>query len=191
MAANTSGYAIFFYYILTLFPHVYAAYILNSAGVKPDNTNPRSADVASSIKRKLPLKIFAKYERAEAAHKNGMENMALFMGAVILGNLAHLGAAELNGIAWAYIGTRVLYTAAYIGFSTARLSYIRSGIWAVGTVLCLYLIARSGTRLGDAWVVYQIHWRHHPQSTIPPGDCMDYQWTSQSMGSSYGHCSRK
>ena len=149
MAANTSAYALLVYYIVTLFPHLYAAYLLNSVGATLDSSNPYSTDALSLIKKKTPAKIFAKYERARAAHKNGMENMALFFGAVTLGNVARLEVGTLNGVAWVYVGTRILYTAAYIGISSASLSRMRSLVWATGVGMCMYLIVKSGARLGD------------------------------------------
>jgi uncharacterized MAPEG superfamily protein len=40
----------------------------------------------------VPAATFATFERAEAAHKNAMENAPFFVGAVVGGNLAGVGA---------------------------------------------------------------------------------------------------
>jgi uncharacterized MAPEG superfamily protein len=51
-----------------------------------DNVNPRGAK--ASIQKSVPAEIFKTFERAEAAHKNSLENAPLFIGAVLAGNLA-------------------------------------------------------------------------------------------------------
>jgi hypothetical protein len=40
-----------------------------------DNRNPRSSDLKAKLKDRLGPETFAKYERAEACHANGMENL--------------------------------------------------------------------------------------------------------------------
>jgi uncharacterized MAPEG superfamily protein len=40
----------------------------------------------------VPAATYARFERAEAAHKNAMENAPFFIGAVIAGNMAGVGA---------------------------------------------------------------------------------------------------
>lgn len=45
--------------------------------------------------------------------------------------------------AWLYVGLRVLYNFAYVNISTVKKSFIRTGIWAVGTLICLSFYVRS------------------------------------------------
>jgi hypothetical protein len=40
----------------------------------------------------VPAECYAKFERAEAAHKNSMENAPFFVGAVLAGNMVGLSA---------------------------------------------------------------------------------------------------
>ena len=71
---NPSILAIPAYYILSVIPHAFA---LNAATqgqlTKWDNRNPRSTDMKAKLKQRLPAEVFAKYERMEACHANGME----------------------------------------------------------------------------------------------------------------------
>jgi hypothetical protein len=61
-----------------------------------DNRNPRGVDAAAMYKNSVPAAVFAKFEKAEGAHKNGMENLPLFIGAVILGNMAKLESSRIS-----------------------------------------------------------------------------------------------
>lgn len=45
----------------------------------------------------MPKEALARYERAEAAHLNGMESAPFFVGAVLAGNFAGLEACKLSG----------------------------------------------------------------------------------------------
>jgi uncharacterized MAPEG superfamily protein len=38
----------------------------------------------------MPADIYARYERTEAAHMNGMENTPMFVGAILAGNMVGL-----------------------------------------------------------------------------------------------------
>jgi hypothetical protein len=71
---NLSILAIPAYYILSLLPHGYALNVATQGQlIKWDNRNPRSSDLKAKLKERLPAKEFAKYERLEACHANGME----------------------------------------------------------------------------------------------------------------------
>ena len=59
-----------------------------------DNTNPRNT---SYLEGKVPKEALARYERAEAAHLNGMESAPFFVGAVLAGNFAGLEACKCSG----------------------------------------------------------------------------------------------
>ena len=49
--------------------------MLIGISVLKENRNPRSSDLKAKIKNRLGKEEFAKYERAEACHANGMENL--------------------------------------------------------------------------------------------------------------------
>lgn len=59
-----------------------------------NNVNPHGAETVAAYKAAVPAEVFARYERGEAAHKNMMENAALYVGAVVIGNMAGLSAGK-------------------------------------------------------------------------------------------------
>jgi hypothetical protein len=106
-----SFYAIPAVWIISLYPHLYAVrnpsrppYNIcrlthpKSKELKKvdrsllNNHNPRSTTLKPLQQQSMPAECYARYERAEASHKNGMENAPFFVGAVVAGNIARLGA---------------------------------------------------------------------------------------------------
>lgn len=60
--------------VVSLLPHGYAVHVATQGNLSTwDNRNPRSSDLKSKLKQRLPAETFAKYERLEACHANGME----------------------------------------------------------------------------------------------------------------------
>ena len=57
-----------------------------------NNANPRGIDTHAHYKKSVPAPVFAQWERAEAAHRNALENAPLFVGAVVVGNMVGLEA---------------------------------------------------------------------------------------------------
>ncbi|KAF2034920.1 hypothetical protein EK21DRAFT_107550 [Setomelanomma holmii] len=149
---NPSILAIPAYYILSLLPHSYAINVASQGQLKKwDNRNPRSSDMKAKLKERLPAETFAKYERLEACHANGMENLPLFATAVVLGNLAGLkkqGLDGLNGFAALFLAIRVVYTGVYATHQTQGPTAIRGGLWMAGVALCLRTIFRAARALG-------------------------------------------
>jgi uncharacterized MAPEG superfamily protein len=62
---------------------------------KWDNVNSRGTETVATYRKSVPAEVYARFERAEAAHKNGFENAPFFIGAVIAGNMAGLSAGML------------------------------------------------------------------------------------------------
>jgi uncharacterized MAPEG superfamily protein len=128
--ANLSFFAIPVYWILTLLPHNYAIAIMKKANNgRWNNSNPRSSKWDSTLRESTPAEIYGRYERAEAAHKNGMENLPIFVGAILAGNITNLTAFTLNTFAVAYLCLRVAYTFVYVSVSSHRYSFARTAIW--------------------------------------------------------------
>jgi uncharacterized MAPEG superfamily protein len=112
MSPNYSLFSLPLYWIIALWPHGHAAsslptsttpyYITNaksqvkliqSANNKYwNNKNPRGAETNATYAKTVPAATYARFERAEAAHKNAMENAPFFIGAVVAGNMAGVGA---------------------------------------------------------------------------------------------------
>jgi uncharacterized MAPEG superfamily protein len=69
------------------------------------------------MKKTLPPAVFGTFERAEAAHKNSMETLPLFIAATLSGVFAEkltrtdVGNAQFSAI---FLGLRVLYTLLYV-----------------------------------------------------------------------------
>ncbi|MCJ1251960.1 hypothetical protein MMC30_009198 [Trapelia coarctata] len=143
-STNYSLYAIPASLFLALLPHLYAVQLIKSANNgRWDNSHPRSTAYNDKLQKTVPNAIFRKFERGEAAHKNGMENLVIFSTAVILGNMANLPAGTLNTVAGGYLALRVLYNVAYIQTTANKYSYMRTGIWASSILLCMYQMVRA------------------------------------------------
>ncbi|KAK9371445.1 uncharacterized protein V1513DRAFT_386785, partial [Lipomyces chichibuensis] len=94
---------------------------------------------------------YASFERAEAAHKNGMENFPLFATALVIGTVVELPNQSMNAFAGTYLIVRALYTAAYINIKRGKISFVRSALWGLGMGLCISIIgmAANKVRLSD------------------------------------------
>lgn len=76
------------YYIFSLLPHMYAGSILSSAGYKVNNANPKASLSPSAVKGKVPDDVFQKYQRAENAQSNNVEQLPLYATAVLASVIA-------------------------------------------------------------------------------------------------------
>jgi len=150
---NPSILAIPAYYILSVLPHSYALHVATQG--KPlewDNRNPRSSTMKANLKDRLDADTFALYERAEACHANGMENLPLFATAVVLGNLAGLKKEELTKFAGTFLAVRLAYTALYLKTNTQGPTVLRSGLWVAGFSLCFQVLFKAAKALGGTKV---------------------------------------
>lgn len=144
MAPNYSIYGIPLYWLLALVPHGYASSIIKKANNgRRNNANPRSVDTHQHYKKVCPAAVWARWERAEAAHNNALENAPLFIGTIIIGNVVGLSPDTLNIATGVALGLRLVYTLLYIGISKNKPSYARSMVWAgfVGTLVTVLIKA--------------------------------------------------
>lgn len=79
--------------------------------------------------------------------KNGFENLPIFVGAILAGNLAQLSSRTMNAFVGTYLAMRVLYTVVYVGVSSNRNSYWRTGIYFLSTGVCMGVYVGSGVVL--------------------------------------------
>lgn len=148
MTTNLSFFAIPTYWVLCLLPHSYAIYIMQKANNgRWNNSSPRSSNWDAALRKSTPADVYSRYERAEAAQKNGFENGWIFVGAVLAGNIAHLDTRTLNLFVTLYLFTRIVYTFVYVSISSHRLSYLRSVIWFLGVSLCMGIFVKAGYAL--------------------------------------------
>ncbi|KAF1936536.1 hypothetical protein EJ02DRAFT_82764 [Clathrospora elynae] len=150
MPFNYSFYSIPLCWLIALYPHAYSASLLKKANNNQrDNTNPRSTANLEHFQKVVTADIFAKSERAEACHLNGMENAPFFIGAVVVGNFVGLGASTMNIISGTYLGLRVLYSILYINTTTQKASFARSGVWFAGVVLLVTTYVKAGNKMNS------------------------------------------
>ena len=76
------------YYVFSLVPHIYAGSILNANGYKVNNANPKASLSPDAVKGKVPDAVFQKYQRAENAQSNNMEQLPLYAAAVLASVIA-------------------------------------------------------------------------------------------------------
>ncbi|KAH8728833.1 MAPEG family-domain-containing protein [Phaeosphaeriaceae sp. PMI808] len=149
------------YYIFSILPHVYAQGLLTSNGYQPDNANPKSSTSPTAIKGKVPDAVFKKYQRAEGAQSNNIEQMPIFAVAILASIIAErttakgLGREVVNGDATglatfvgAWFVVRSVYVVAYISIKDHSKSFIRSLLWVGGSGLAFWQIYKAAALLG-------------------------------------------
>ncbi|KAF2823356.1 hypothetical protein CC86DRAFT_372332 [Ophiobolus disseminans] len=143
---NYSIFSIPLFWLISLYPHAYAISLIKSSNNnKWDNLNPRGIATNASYQKHVPAECYALFEKAEAAHKNGLESAPFFVGAVVLGNVVGLGALTMNIFSGSYLALRTLYTVLYLRCTTQETSRLRSLTWmaSVGCVVGVYVAAGS------------------------------------------------
>ena len=147
MTANYSWLSIPAFYIINLLPHAYANALLSK---RYDNASPRSVNAVEKYKKALTPTDFARWERAENAHRNGSENIPILLAAVAIGNFARLDVDTLNAVTGLYLISRIVYPVVYIQVTRRSSSLARSVLWAFGVGLNLYLMIKGGMKLMHA-----------------------------------------
>lgn len=74
------------------------------------NVMPREDLQRAEAAKKLKPAHLAMLKRRSAAHYNGLENLALFVAAVVLCNQAKLPVAQINQFVVRYVVSRFIYT---------------------------------------------------------------------------------
>lgn len=116
MASSTLNYPLLsipLYYIFSLTPHIYAQSLLTSSGYTPNNANPKASTSPSALQGKVSEAVIQKFQRAESAQSNCIEQLPLYAVAV----LASLGAERLTarGLAGRGVGEDVTGLAGFVG----------------------------------------------------------------------------
>ena len=90
--------------------------------------------------REWEAKLQGMQARAHAAHLNSFEAFPLFAAGVIIASLCKAPQPTIDGIAIAFVLSRLVYIACYLG----NLATMRSVVWVVGLGLtvALFVIAR-------------------------------------------------
>lgn len=101
------------YYVFSLVPHAYAGSILSSAGYKVNNANPKASLSPSAVQGKVPDAVFQKYQRAENAMANSMEQLPLYAAAVLASIIAERVTAK--GLGSKGVGEDITGLTAFVG----------------------------------------------------------------------------
>lgn len=148
MDTNLSFYAIPIAWALCLVPHAYAHFLYETkSSSKADNRKPRSFVASLDQNQSLDKATKDTISRAEAAQQNGFESIGFFAAAVVAGNVAGLEPTLLNGLAYGYIASRVLYNVVYVNNTSQALAAGRSVIWMSGIGCCFGLFIFAGNKL--------------------------------------------
>jgi len=96
---------------------------------------------------KISQRTLNMLKRWESAHANAVENYALFVAAVLLGNHTGVPAAVINGHIASYTLARMAYAVVYIFIDRESLSQLRGLCWWWGNSSCFSLLYIAGKRL--------------------------------------------
>lgn len=95
-----------------------------------DNRNPRQWEAQQT----------GWQQRAVAAQANGFEALPLFIAAVLMAQQAQADQAQIDVLALAFVGIRIVYVAVYL----KGLALIRSLVWTAGLAVCIAIMAMAG-----------------------------------------------
>ena len=117
-----------------------------------DIRHPRTftEEVNNDPNPKLDATSQERIGRAEAAMDNGFGNVPLFAAAICAGNMARLEPKWLNGLAFGYLASRVLYNYLYIYNDTKRMARGRAAVFMSGMGMIFALFVRAGEKLRRA-----------------------------------------
>ncbi|KAI4262789.1 MAG: hypothetical protein L6R42_002038 [Xanthoria sp. 1 TBL-2021] len=142
---NYSVYSIPIYFIMNFIPHTYSTLIFADGSAKNwDNANPKSTAVRERFQKRVSAATYTRWERARAAHNNGIENFPLLIAAVILGNMAKLDAGMMNWTFGTFLLFRAIFITVYIEISDRRLSFFRTLVFNISILQCLWIILKAG-----------------------------------------------
>ncbi|KAK7511648.1 hypothetical protein IWX49DRAFT_294364 [Phyllosticta citricarpa] len=149
---NLSIAAIPAYYLVALSPHAAALiYTTNGQVSKWENVNPRAESTKTAINKKIGPQRYAVYERLKAAHANCMENMPLFVAAIVFGNMAGLhkveGSDGLNWFAASFLLARTGYNIVYALNATQAQSYLRTVFYFFSVGQCFRVLFKAASIL--------------------------------------------
>ncbi|OJD36255.1 membrane-associated eicosanoid glutathione metabolism protein [Diplodia corticola] len=131
-------------WLVSLYPHAHAVGLIKSANNNRwDNANSKGHAWSATMQQSVPADVLARFERAEAAHRNGFENLPLFGLAVLSAEWAAVPEATVAVTAWTYVALRVAYNALYLNTTDVKTSFARSGVWALSSLVGLSLFVRA------------------------------------------------
>ncbi|GJE85339.1 MAPEG family protein [Phanerochaete sordida] len=131
----------------TAFYPSFIRFIQMSNTIGYNNVLPRANMARLKDNQKLDQATRDRLARMIGAHENGMENLPLWIGAVLAGYIAGLPHSTLNTFALGYVGLRVLYNFIYINHTSEAVSNLRSLTFFTGLAFPLTLLVKSANKL--------------------------------------------
>lgn len=151
MSPNYALLSIPVYSLLAMTPHMYTASLLSSTKQGINNKNPHGSDHIAAVRTALGPQKFETYERAQAAHRNNLENAPLFFATLLAAVFAEMTTgSDLGSATYAatFLVLRVVYNLLYVTTETESLSHARSMTYTAGTFLSFWQIWKSAAALG-------------------------------------------
>ena len=130
-------------WLLAIMPRGYSMVMYASASKsRLDPRNPRGFPQQISGNQSIPAVLRGRIGRAENAQLNSFENLGFYAAAVVAGYAANINSSVLNGLAWTYIGSRLVYNYVYI-YNDKFSPYVRTGVhmFGVALIFCLFILA--------------------------------------------------
>jgi uncharacterized MAPEG superfamily protein len=151
---NLTILAIPAYYAFAVIPHMYAIHVATkNRPLEWDNRAPRSSEHKAAIKESIGEEAYGRYERAEGAHANALEQLPLFATAVIVGNAAGLprkGWFGLDMFVGTWFAIRALHTVSYIAATTKQAAWAKTGVWAASMGMTFTVFTKAARVLNRA-----------------------------------------
>lgn len=110
----------------------------------PELRNPRSFVAQVAAESSPPPPTRDRIISAESAQLNGSENLGFFAAAIAVGNTAELDVSLLNGLAWGYGASGVLYNIIFTNNDTDNYVFVRTAVYMIGTGINCALFAMAG-----------------------------------------------
>ncbi|EKM57676.1 uncharacterized protein PHACADRAFT_138913 [Phanerochaete carnosa HHB-10118-sp] len=129
LSINTPGLALYSIpgvWFIAFYPS-FVRFLKLSSTIGWNNVQPRSNMARLKDNQKLDQATRDRLARMIGAHENGMENLPLWIGAVLAGYTAGIPHSTLNTFAVGYVGLRLLYNFIYINQTTEAVGNLR---WA-------------------------------------------------------------
>ncbi|KAN0063898.1 hypothetical protein ACQY0O_003504 [Thecaphora frezii] len=117
-----------------------------------DNVHPRDNLLGESAERylasgKVTPSQLNRLRRWEAAHYNAVENLPVFIGAVLSLQLAGAPNRIVNRVCAVWLAARAAYAGLYITIESPGLSWLRTASWWISNSSVLYAFYEAANRI--------------------------------------------
>lgn len=96
---------------------------------------------------KISRRTLARLRRWEAAHYNAVENLPVFIGAIVSLQLAGAANKTINRVAAVWLSSRLAFSVLYIAVEDKALSNLRTLAWWTSNVTSIWAFVHAAKRL--------------------------------------------